>query len=235
MPGKCCVPGCRSNYDKTDPYFSVFSFPNNYSLREKWIRAINREPFALTKHSYVCSKHFSENEIIQVDKMIRDDGSTLEIPRKIPKLIKGAVPTIFPEQLVDLSTQKPSFKRKNPDDRSRDSEICDEISIDDEISNYDEFVLKFKERNLSDFLFQISDEHVCFFIIETAINTSPKIVSGFNIDKNLKVLFFAEGKTVCCSKFSKLLGKEDICNKWSQFDSLLSHMSSLDKKFKTEI
>ncbi|KAH1025924.1 hypothetical protein HUJ05_010541 [Dendroctonus ponderosae] len=99
--------------------------------------------------------------------MIRDDGSILEIPRKIPKLVKDAVPTIFPEQLeqaVYLPAEEPSFKRKHPDNSGSDSETHDELLIndpmqDDEISNYDEFVLKFKEKNLSDFLFQVSDEH----------------------------------------------------------------------------
>jgi len=41
MPEKCCVPGCRGNYQATaeceEEKVSVFRFPKDPELRAKWI------------------------------------------------------------------------------------------------------------------------------------------------------------------------------------------------------
>ena len=63
MRQMCSVPGCKSNYNSgvcNEGTVSTFSFPRDKERREKWIRAIHREDFEPSKHSYVCIKHFSE-------------------------------------------------------------------------------------------------------------------------------------------------------------------------------
>ena len=52
MPFKCVVPFCKGNY-RNGPKVSVFSFPNDKKLCEKWIYAIRREHFLPTKNSRV--------------------------------------------------------------------------------------------------------------------------------------------------------------------------------------
>lgn len=52
MPYTCSVPACRGNYDK-DNKVHVFSFPTDKDLREKWVRAIPREDFVVSKNSKV--------------------------------------------------------------------------------------------------------------------------------------------------------------------------------------
>jgi len=46
MPEKCCVPGCRGNYQATAKHeeakVSVFRCPKDAELRAKWIRLIPR-------------------------------------------------------------------------------------------------------------------------------------------------------------------------------------------------
>ena len=58
MPRKCCVHGCKSNYDSTEVRYSVFTFPRDEILRREWIRKIPNANFNSTKYTCVCEKHF---------------------------------------------------------------------------------------------------------------------------------------------------------------------------------
>ena len=53
MVYKCCVVNCRSNYAGEDCR-TVFSFPKDEHLRNRWIKFVNWKP------SYICIKHFEE-------------------------------------------------------------------------------------------------------------------------------------------------------------------------------
>ena len=60
MPDKCCVFNCQSNYDN-GPKETVFFFPNDkndYDLRQRSIRFVNREGWKLSKKSCICRMHF---------------------------------------------------------------------------------------------------------------------------------------------------------------------------------
>lgn len=52
MPHCCSVPNCKGNY-RNGPKVTVFSFPKDPELVQKWIRAIKRD-FVPTLHSRVC-------------------------------------------------------------------------------------------------------------------------------------------------------------------------------------
>lgn len=52
MVNKCCVPGCAGNYTK-DQKVHIFKFPKDDDLRKKWLHAIHREDFTVSKHSVV--------------------------------------------------------------------------------------------------------------------------------------------------------------------------------------
>lgn len=101
--GRCCsVIGCKSNYRSQDGSVSTFALPKNDVLRKKWLRRIPTD-FSGIKNPYVCIKHFDESSIIRSDKCtVR--GEVLDVPRKIPKLREGSVPTIFQNAPRYLST-----------------------------------------------------------------------------------------------------------------------------------
>ena len=52
MPFKCCVPGCKGNYEN-GPKVSVFKFPVNETVSLAWQRAICRADFKPSKTSKV--------------------------------------------------------------------------------------------------------------------------------------------------------------------------------------
>ena len=63
IPNKCCVFGCNSNYATTEVRVSVFSFPKDEILKLQWIRKIPNQNLNVTKYSFICEKHFTQNEI----------------------------------------------------------------------------------------------------------------------------------------------------------------------------
>lgn len=60
MPFRCSAVGCRGNYS-SGPRVSVFRFPQDPDLKEKWINFIKRDGFEVTKNSRVSTfASFSE-------------------------------------------------------------------------------------------------------------------------------------------------------------------------------
>ena len=142
MTRTCSVPNCRANLDSQNKR-TCFKFPENEELRKLWIRKIHRENFVLGKHSAVCIDHFTEEQLIRVDKCQRPDGSWIIVDRKIPKLVPDAYPCIFPNCPSYLNECTPP-KRKCPEQRKsehlkREEVIFKETLAKDTISNFEDF------------------------------------------------------------------------------------------------
>lgn len=104
----CYVPGCKSGYGgKPDKHF--FSPPQDEHEFLKWVKAIARTDFPLTRKCRVCHVHFSDDSIIKSDEFIIE-GERVIIQRAKWKLRPGAIPQIFPT----LPKSKPSKARKLP-------------------------------------------------------------------------------------------------------------------------
>ena len=78
MPYKCCVYGCKSNYDDAGKYLSMFSFPKDETLRQEWIRKIPNDFSKVTKYMRVCENHFKTEEIIRID-VIGDKKVSIQV------------------------------------------------------------------------------------------------------------------------------------------------------------
>ncbi|CAH1971001.1 unnamed protein product [Acanthoscelides obtectus] len=119
MPRRCCVPGCKGNYDTTlkaeDPV-STFSFPKEQELLEKWIRAIPRKDWIPTKSSAVCANHFCDSDIVRFSEFTLPNGQINKIPLKYPKLNQNAVPSKFCNLPKYLSLETKA-KRTDPEKR----------------------------------------------------------------------------------------------------------------------
>ena len=89
MVYKCCVLGCKSNYEVRTkeyrdnnikpPHVSMFTFPKDERLREEWIREIPNQNLKVTKSSRVCIKHFHANDVINEEVFPGKDGHPLII------------------------------------------------------------------------------------------------------------------------------------------------------------
>ena len=72
MPRKCCVFGCRTNYDseklKNDgKKLSVFRLPSHDDEREKWVKAVLNANLTINSNTVICELHWPPNfEVVKV-------------------------------------------------------------------------------------------------------------------------------------------------------------------------
>ena len=62
----CCAPGCKTEYrsQKTSNKISVFCFPKDPLLKQKWISAIPQKSWAVNDSTRICALHFEKNDFI---------------------------------------------------------------------------------------------------------------------------------------------------------------------------
>jgi len=231
MPRKCCVPECTSNYRGTD-YVTVFRFPHEEKQRAKWIRSIPRKDFTYTKDSVVCIKHFSTEFIITEDCVKRPDGSLLCVKRTNPKLSEDAYPSLFPILPSYLSSEPPK-KRRTPDDRHAELDLKDQQAFmdweqNDTIDSFDTLRSGIIARigHDPDLIVVPADAHVCICILDTS--ECPKVKVAIKIVNNLKVHGFCDNVRVSGDHFSWILGSDELLDRWSKLDSLVSHFMKGD-------
>ena len=89
---KCVIKSCKSSNYRKNASCHVETFhkiPKDRILRDKWLKAINRNPQEFSVNSSgCCSRHFEPRDYI-----ISLKGSLLHTSTK--KLKKDAVPTLF--------------------------------------------------------------------------------------------------------------------------------------------
>ncbi|XP_046393435.1 THAP domain-containing protein 2-like [Ischnura elegans] len=56
----CCAWNCTESYVKGGK-ITFHSFPANEERRKEWVRNVRRENFVPSKHTKICSKHFTED------------------------------------------------------------------------------------------------------------------------------------------------------------------------------
>ncbi|KAJ4446704.1 hypothetical protein ANN_13401 [Periplaneta americana] len=168
---------------------------------------------------------------ISEDKFPCADGSFITVPRKKLKLQEGAYPTIF-ENLPSYLTKQLPQKRKDPSQRlatviARDKQQFEEWNERDNIIEYQEFKSQVSNRNISPFIFIDKEDYVLLCKIEDNCFTEvPKVAVSIKVSSAQKVQVFHNNMSLPNSKFHWCLGHEGMCDKWSKFDCLLSHLKS---------
>ena len=86
MGFKCCVVGCYTGYatNKCAAKVSVFRFPQDQCLRDKWLRNIHTANHTITKHSRVCELHFRPDDFITET----EDSHAMRIKNCEKKMLK---------------------------------------------------------------------------------------------------------------------------------------------------
>lgn len=96
MGRKCVVPECRSNYNKSSTYISVYRFPKNQELCKTWIKLIRHENVRVSPHVGVCKLHFKESDFVTQSYACYGRMKTPRLRLLMqPKLKKDAVPSVF--------------------------------------------------------------------------------------------------------------------------------------------
>ena len=139
MGKKCCVPKCRSGYapikaeleidyekeqeQKNNKSVSVFSFPDDKDILQKWIRAIPRDNWKPTINSGVCELHFEPDAIVveRADSNKRREKKKNHL--KLRRLKSDAVPTIFEGCPSYLSKRAPKRRSGGATSNGRTEKI----------------------------------------------------------------------------------------------------------------
>ncbi|CAH1961807.1 unnamed protein product [Acanthoscelides obtectus] len=176
MPRRCCVPGCKGNYDTTlkaeDPV-STFSFPKEQELLEKWIRAIPRKDWIPTKSSAVCANHFCDSDIVRFSEFTLPNGQINKIPLKYPKLNQNAVPSKFCNLPKYLSLETKA-KRTDPEKRreaiiQRQEEEIENFLKTDIISSFSDLKENFEKQCISNWEYKLHDHNLYFYNLTIVI------------------------------------------------------------------
>ncbi|KAM7286593.1 hypothetical protein ISCGN_030382 [Ixodes scapularis] len=61
MPHKCCVPGCRGNYETSSKKVYVLTFPEDEELRKVWVRAIPQKNLVLSMKKQLGHRRAGES------------------------------------------------------------------------------------------------------------------------------------------------------------------------------
>ena len=104
MPKYCCVYGCYSSSDKNTE-LSFHDFPTNSAQALAWKVRLRREDYEPTRHSYVCSRHFQEDDFSLPSK---DTPLTFQKNR----LKKGVLPSLFLRGEANVRERRD--KRRHP-------------------------------------------------------------------------------------------------------------------------
>jgi hypothetical protein len=255
MPDKCCVPACTGNYDAASgrprDKVSIFQFPADPALRDKWYKSIPRNPEDYKNNKrppVVCEKHFAAEFIVREDKVTRSDGTILSLLRKRPKLTKNAYPTIFPSTPSYLSSEPPR-RRKMPITRRQEMSECDEqesndLSGSDSTETFDEMSDKidasdrietFEEMSekIDDFLKRYLEskwiiKHLkdCVCIGLTDFDDVPRFTIFVRVRNDLSVDVYKGQVRVSKQSLQRILGKDNKLYCWSQLNSLISHFDA---------
>ena len=104
------IPGCKTEYRsaKTETKIATLSFPANEEQKQKWIAAIPRKDWQVTKNSKICAKHFIDSDVENQSKYYHEKGREDRASQSLKQLrLKPiATPRIFPNLPKYLSTTK---------------------------------------------------------------------------------------------------------------------------------
>ena len=104
MPFKCPVVNCRSGYiGESDK--SMFSFPRNADLRQRWIAFLNRDGFEVTSSSRICIEQFDSKYL---SHNLHKTGLNMSL-NPIPTILLISIRQS--QAIIPKSIRKPPTKR----------------------------------------------------------------------------------------------------------------------------
>lgn len=237
MVNKCCVPGFSSNYGSNKSgSVPCFTFPNDLTLRETWLKKIPRSNLEVTKHTVVCPKHFHDSDVIKADLLPGANGEPdIVIPRKRFKLKNGAIPSVFPNLPVYLSETKPK-PRASPSKRRRRYEEAfnheqEELLQNDKIASFSIF-----EEKIGNWLKQLrtvvyyckKDYHILLYTISMANFSGPTINFCIDVNNSLEIKVWKNQVELQLTDLSWLNIQGGIY--WNQLENLIHYYAGKDER-----
>lgn len=236
MPRHCCVPACKSNYAsslKSEKPQTTFSFPKDKSIQDLWLRKIHREDYTVTKCSAICARHFNPEDVERTETWKDAEGSIYERELKYPKLKKGAVPQIFPNQPKYLTTPK-VLSRRDPSERkiahferqfNDMEERVEEFLNRDLITNYDDFLSNIdKKVSLKKWNYKAVENTMYFYYMnidhyDHCDRNAVKVLSSVRISDSFKMVVCLDGHELSDNDLKWIIPDAKL-TRWSQLENI---------------
>ena len=169
MVNFCCVPECKSGYKsvKKSDTVTLFRFPKNEAIQQKWIKAIPHKNWSVTQNHTGCAHHFGESDFIaeSTDKREARKEACPNSHVQRCRLKSTAVPYIFPS-LPHYLFCNPSAPRRitsNTTDARLMKENCklkkqaDLLFDSEKVANLFEFKEKINQESLPSGYVSVTD------------------------------------------------------------------------------
>ena len=186
MPYKCCIVGCKSNYDTVDEKTTTFGFPDEvkeFDRRECWVKFVNRKNFVPNENTKICERHF---ELVYVKKGIGENGRTRLIKTKKP------VPTILDPDVkvspVVSHMKAPSaVPRKSPRKRIFQEDEYEKFTKQDTIASFDDMT-----ESLAPLGYQTNryNDHIVYYRMQVTELGALEVNECIRVDRDLHVKLF---------------------------------------------
>ena len=183
-----CTTGYKSN--KSDKKITLFGFPSDENLKKKWVAAIPRKEWQVSKNHKVCSEHFLSDDILTTSSENHDkrhcdrDNQTL----KRLRLKLNAIPSIFPGLPKYLSTTnaKPRSETSSLTARQVQQELAldklnEQFLLKDNILNFSDLINKLGKIYLPDgYIYEIKSSCLIFHLSlhNDNICVAPKLLAS---------------------------------------------------------
>nr|CAI5852053.1 unnamed protein product [Callosobruchus analis] len=233
MPRLCCVPRCKSNYKSTlkmEALQTTFSFPKEANLRMRWLKAIHRDNYTVTKNSVVCCKHFDEDEITRHEVFKDKDGTSQGYPLARLKLKEGSVPHIFENLPKYMSVSIPKVRR-DPQQRKEDCLQRKDKQIEnflnsDLIADFDTFKEHVQHKVVfKNWSLKVAGEVFYFFLLNVDCRNDfeegVKVINSIIIQSDMTIRVFIQDTELSDNNLRWIL-PDGRLHRWSQIENLLA-------------
>ena len=232
----CRIPGCKTGYksNKSSQKISLFRFPKNECLKDKWLKIIPRENWTLTDSHRVCANHFYDEdfETTSTDqhvsrKAYRNTPELKQLRLKanaIPRRFDGLPKYLSKELPSQRSTSKCTAAARCADDNMRlEKQIADVFALD-EVDNFASFKSNLATTTLPSGFSTINGNACMHFVLLQCSEENliaPKLAATVTIKQNLDVQMFVHSTPVPKTAYKHLL-KQETVSSMTEFCNILA-------------
>jgi len=243
------VPNCKTGYksEKATKKSSLFKFPKDLKLRNKWIKAIPRKNWKLTANHRVCEAHFSPSDFITStfdQKVRRKKARSSEKLTRI-RLKFGVIPHIFPLLPSYLSTtcsaprstSASTAEARRALKQNKILEQAKQLFENEKFEDFSTFKAKIEKETLpSGFVLVFNENGAQFHHIETSnqfslesLASAPSIFGSLLVSDTLQTKMFVSSAHIPKSAYSHLTTSDGL-KTTTEFANLLSFCKSFCEK-----
>ena len=221
MVNKCCVGGCRSNYESQDVKIKTFRFPTDEKSKQAWYNALPNKMENITRNMVVCIKHWPANF-----RTVRKKGH--DLPADPPSIFENTPLSYRRQSLIN-------FHERNIEQRSVSMEARQcasndgppEVDFDsDTISNW---ITLTEFCATKDLVLDNTDEGITLLKLE---KNPPKLIYSIHITKEFGVSCNKGNTAVPVREY---LGFAAKLQRFSKLDLIIEKLEMFDMHLSTEL